>query len=298
MPEATAAANARFVVITGLSGSGKSTALRALEDLGFYAVDNLPVELLSAFVNLPLERMGEPFRAALVMDVRAPNFVENAPPVFSELANKGVALEILFLDSSDEALVRRFSQTRRHHPLACQGDTIQDGIRRERQLLEPFRQRAVQIVDTSRFSTHELRQEIHRLFAQMAPPAPLQVNLISFGYKYGLPTEADIVMDVRFLANPYFVEGLSPLDGRDQRVVDYVFEGEATDAFLSKFSALLDFLLPRYQQEGKSQITVAVGCTGGRHRSVAIAEWLAKRLGGPDYRLSLRHRDINLESAT
>lgn len=298
MPNAKAPANARFVVITGLSGSGKSTALRALEDLGFYAVDNLPVELLSAFVNLPLERMGEPFRAALVMDVRAPNFVDNAPPVFSELANKGVALEILFLDSRDEILVRRFSQTRRHHPLACPGDALIDGIRRERQLLEPFRQRAIQVIDTSRFSTHELRKEVHRLFADLAPPAPLQVNLLSFGFKYGLPSEADIVMDVRFLANPYFVEGLSQLDGRDQRVVDYVFEGEATEGFLSKFKALLDYLLPRYQQEGKSQLTVAVGCTGGRHRSVAITEWLAKQLDGPNHRLSVRHRDINLESAT
>lgn len=287
-------ANARFVVITGLSGSGKSTALKALEDMGFYAVDNLPVQLLPAFVNLPLEYVGEPFKAALVMDVRAPRFVDSFPQVFSDLATKGYNLEILFLESSDEALLRRFSQTRRQHPLSGKQGATLEGVRRERELLSPFRQRASQIVDTSRFTTHELRHEIFRLFSRLSPPAAMQVNLMAFGFKYGLPPEADMVLDVRFLSNPYFVDELRGLDGRDARVVEYVFKQEATQAFLVKMKELLDFLLPLYHQEGKSQLTVAVGCTGGKHRSVAVIDWLARQLTGPDWRITVRHRDITL----
>ncbi len=287
-------ANARFVVITGLSGSGKSTALRALEDMGFYAVDNLPVQLLPAFVNLPLEFVGEPFKAALVMDVRAPRFLESFPQVFSELAGKGYNLEILFLEASDEVLLRRFSQTRRQHPLSGEQGPIAEGIRRERELLLPFRKRASQILDTSRFTIHELRQEVFRLFARMAPPAAMQVNLMTFGFKYGLPPEADMVLDVRFLSNPYFVDELRGLDGRDARVVEYVFKQEATQTFLAKLKDFLDFLLPLYHQEGKSQLTLAVGCTGGKHRSVAVTDWLARQLTGPDWRITVRHRDITL----
>ena len=295
MAEEKSRTNARFVVITGLSGSGKSTALKALEDLGFYAVDNLPVQLLAAFVNLPLEYVGEPFKAALVMDVRAPGFVEQFPAVFSELSQSGYSLELLFLDAGNEALIRRFSQTRRHHPLAEKGEQLLAGIERERALLAPIREHANQILDTSRFSVHELRREVTSLYSLLAPPAPLQVNLISFGYKYGLPNEADIVMDVRFLANPFFVEELRPLDGCDPRVVDFIFKQESADVFLKKFKDLLTYLIPRYHKEGKSQITIAVGCTGGRHRSVAVSEWLAKELDSMDQRLTLRHRDIGLE---
>jgi len=295
MAEEKSRTNARFVVITGLSGSGKSTALRALEDLGFYAVDNLPVQLLAAFINLPLEFVGDPFKAALGMDVRAPGFVEKFPPVFSQLSKSGFGLELLFLEASDEALIRRFSQTRRQHPLAGRGGAVAEGIKRERRLLAPLRQMANQVLDTSRFNVHELRQEVTNIYSRLAPPARLQVNLISFGYKYGLPSEADIVMDVRFLANPFFVEELRPLDGCDLRVVDFIFKHEATEIFLSQFKKLLDFLVPRYHQEGKSQITIAIGCTGGRHRSVAIAEWLARQLKTVDRRITLRHRDIGLE---
>ena len=238
MSEEKSRTNARFVVITGLSGSGKSTALKALEDLGFYAVDNLPVQLLAAFVNLPIEYVGEPFKAALVMDVRASGFVDNFPEVFSELSKSGYSVELLFLEAGDDALIRRFSQTRRQHPLAAQGELLR-GIKRERTLLAPIREQANQILDTSRFSVHELRQEVTKLYSRLAPPAPLQVNLISFGYKYGLPNEADIVMDVRFLANPFFVEELRPLDGRDPRVVDFIFKQESTNTFTNKFKDLL-----------------------------------------------------------
>ncbi|CAO0824275.1 RNase adaptor protein RapZ [Desulfarculales bacterium] len=294
MPGITQRGNARFVVTTGLSGSGKSTALKALEDLGFYAVDNLPVELLPAFVNLPLEYVGEPFKAALVMDVRAPRFVESFPLIFQDLSDRGFELEILFLEASDEALLRRFSQTRRQHPLADERGNLGEGIRRERRLLEPFRLRATQIMDTSRFTVHELRQEVLKLYSRLAPPAAMQVNLMTFGFKYGLPPESDLVMDMRFLANPYFIDRLRSLDGRDAAVVDYLFKQETTVAFLSRFKALLDFLLPQYHQEGKSQLTVSVGCTGGKHRSVAVVEWLAKELAGSGYRVTTRHRDISL----
>lgn len=287
-------ANARFVVITGLSGSGKSTVLKALEDLGFYAVDNLPAELLPAFVNLPLEYVGEPFKAALVMDVRTPRFVEVFPPILHDLLDKGYSLELIFLEAEEDALIRRFSQTRRHHPLADKGESLSAGLKKERELLEPIRAQATQILDTSRFTIHELRKEISRIYSQLAPPARLQVNLLSFGYKYGIPREADVAMDVRFLANPYFIDNLRSLDGRDQRVVDYVFKQAATTDFLNRFKGLLEFLIPLYHKEGKSQLTIAIGCTGGRHRSVAISQWLAGELKSPDCRVTLRHRDVEL----
>jgi len=289
------AANARFVVITGPAGAGKSTALKTFEDLGFYAVDNLPVDLLPAFVHLPLGKPGDPFRAALVMDLRTPRFAEGFPRIYRDLASRGYNLELLFLEADDEALLRRFSQTRRQHPLAQPGETVAEGIARERRLLEPIKAQASQILDTSRFNIHQLRRQLSRLFSQDAGPAPLQLNLMSFGFKYGLPREADVVMDVRFLANPYFVNGLQQLDGCDPQVVEYVLQGEVAATFLRKFKDLLEFLLPQYHREGKSQLTVAVGCTGGRHRSVVVAEWLARSLRSSSYRLTLRHRDKDLE---
>jgi UPF0042 nucleotide-binding protein len=289
-----ARANARFVVITGLSGSGKSTALKALEDMGFYAVDNLPAELLPAFANLPLEYVGEPFKAALVMDVRTPRFVEVFPPILNELLEKGYSLELLFLEAGEDVLIRRFSQTRRQPPLAEHGESVAAGLQKERELLEPIKAQATQVIDTSRFTIHELRKEIHSLYSRLAPPARLHVNLMSFGYKYGIPREADVVMDVRFLVNPYFVDSLRPLDGRDQRVVDYVFKQATTHDFLNRFKGLLEFLIPLYHKEGKSQLTIAIGCTGGRHRSVAISEWLAEELRSPDCQVTLRHRDVEM----
>lgn len=287
-------ASSRFVVITGLSGSGKSTALRALEDVGFYAVDNLPVELMPAFVNLPVKQMGPGFKAALGMDVRASGFVEKFPEIYHDLLSQGFNLELVFLDASDNALIRRYSQTRRQHPLDNEYGDVGMGIRLEREMLEPLRGLASHVLDTSRFNVHQLRQEIINLYTRLAPPAKLQLNLISFGFKYGLPLEADLVMDVRFLANPYFEQDLRPLDGRDHRVVNYVFQHESTGIFLKRFKELLDFLIPQYRREGKTRLTIAIGCTGGKHRSVAISEWLAKHLEGEDRRISLRHRDIEL----
>jgi UPF0042 nucleotide-binding protein len=286
---------ARFVVITGLSGSGKSTALKALEDLGYYAVDNLPVELLPAFVKLPVSHLNKPFMAALVMDVRARSFVERFPATFLRLANLGHYLELLFLEAEDEVLIRRFSQTRRQPPLLEPGESVRQGLERERKLLAPVRALTQQIIDTSRFTIHDLRQEIVDLYSQDGEPAAMQLNLLSFGYKHGLPREADLVMDVRFLNNPYFVDELRDLDGRNPQVVDFIFRDGTAGDFLARFKALLGFLVPLYQREGKTQLTVALGCTGGQHRSVAVAEWLSRELKTPGIRITLRHRDIALD---
>jgi UPF0042 nucleotide-binding protein len=284
--------NARFVIITGMSGSGKSTVLNALEDLGFYALDNLPVALLPAFVQMPAMMMAPVFKAALVMDLRAPDFARDFTRIYAQLLEKGYCLEVLYLEAGDSALVRRFSQTRRSHPLAP--DSVLTGISLERELLAPIRERADQIVDTSRFNVHELRRNITDLFSQTAPLARMYLNLISFGFQYGLPLEADLVWDVRFLPNPYFVEHLSPLTGKDQLVIDYIFRFPVANEFAAKLKEMLEFLLPQYHKEGKSQITVAIGCTGGKHRSVALAGWLAQHLSAPDCRINIRHRDIAL----
>jgi UPF0042 nucleotide-binding protein len=275
-----------------LAGSGKSTALRALEDMGLYAVDNLPVQLLPAFVELPLEKQGGPFKAALVMDPRSPRFVEKFPTLYDDLLERGYALDLVFLEAADEVLIRRFSQTRRRHPLAGGGGAVVADIRREREMLKPLKARAGHVLDTSRLNVHQLRGQMHDMFTDLAPPARLDVNLVSFGFKFGLPSEADLVMDVRFLANPYFVEDLQPLDGLDRRVADYIFSHEDAGVFLKRFMNLLDFLIPRNLQEGKSRLTIAIGCTGGRHRSVAVSRWLAERIDLPQCRVSLRHRDL------
>lgn len=283
---------ARFVIVTGLSGSGKSSALGALEDVGFYAVDNLPAELLPAFVDLPLKFARRPFRAALVMDMRDPAFLDRFPPTIKRLSQGGFPVEILFLEADEQTLVRRYSQTRRHHPLAEGDEPLVEVIGREKRALAGLRSMAHQIVDTSRFTIHQLRQEIIRLYSESSQPSQLQVNLMSFGYKYGIPLEADLVIDVRFLDNPYFIQELRELDGRDQAVVDYVCGQEAAQTFFNKFKDLLDFLLPRYHQEGKSQLTLAMGCTGGQHRSVVATQWLAEQLKQVDHRVTVRHRDI------
>ena len=296
MENASAPQQARFVVITGLSGSGKSTSLKALEDMGFYAVDNLPVELLPAFVNLPLSVREQSFQVALGMDARGSGFADSFPGILRRLAGDGFNIELLFLEASEEVLIRRYSQTRRQHPLAAGHDgQVVDSIRDEKQMLAPIRELATHVLDTSRLTVHDLKRETKSLFSYLAKPKGFQINLISFGFKYGIPSEADLLMDVRFLPNPYFVEGLRPLDGRDRQVVDFVFGSEATKRFLELYMGLLDFLLPLYHKEGKSRLTIGIGCTGGHHRSVAISEWLAEKLEGEDRRIALRHRDIDLE---
>jgi UPF0042 nucleotide-binding protein len=285
--------NIRVVVITGLSGSGKSTALKAFEDIGFFCIDNLPVTLLPRFLELRDQISREVLKIALVMDLRGKDFLAKFPKIFQEIKRKGYLVEVLFLEADEEVLIRRFSQTRRHHPL---GDRriLSSTIRLENKKMAPIKRLASFCLDTSQFNVHQLREEILRLFSKVAQPVMLTVNLISFGYKYGLPHEADIVMDVRFLPNPFFVSELKELDGNQKAVFDYILKWKETKVFLKDFYALISFLIPQYQKEGKSQLTIAIGCTGGKHRSVTIINTLAEFLKKQKILINIRHRDIRL----
>jgi UPF0042 nucleotide-binding protein len=288
---------AEVVVITGLSGAGRSTALRALEDLGFFCVDNLPTLLVQQTVESC--ELGGMRRLALGIDVRVRSFLQGAAQAVKQLAASGRPLHIVFLDASDEALLRRYSSTRRPHPLsttepAGPAGAVLEGIRLERERLAPLRALASRVLDTTRLSVHELRRRIINDFGPGAGRADrMRTRLLSFGFKYGVPVDADLSLDVRFIENPYFVDGLRPLSGLDEPVSRFVLEKSDTQGFLERALTLLEFLIPRYEAEGKSYLTVAVGCTGGRHRSVAIAERLAEELRR---RLSVdvvvNHRDI------
>ncbi len=282
-----------MVVITGLSGSGKSTALKAFEDIGFFCIDNLPATLLPRFLELRDEISREVFKIALVMDLRGKDFLTNFPKIFQEVKRKGYLVDVLFLEADEEILLRRYSQTRRHHPL---GDhrTLSATIRLEKKKMEPIKRLATYRLSTSHLNVHQLREEILRLFSKVAQPVKMTVNLISFGYKYGLPNEADIVMDVRFLPNPFFVTDLKEMDGNQKQVIEYVMKWKETKVFLKDFYELISFLIPQYQKEGKSQLTIAVGCTGGRHRSVTIINALSNFLKKQKLLINVRHRDIRL----
>ncbi len=276
------------VVVTGLSGSGKSTAIHVLEDLGFYCIDNLPVALIPSLVEL-WETREDVRRVALGIDVREGQFLEELPRVLEELRAGGVAFELLYLEATEDVLVRRFSETRRPHP-AAEGGVLADGIQREQERLRGLRERADRIVDTSALTVHQLRDALRDLIDR--PPAgTMTVVLQSFGYKFGLPTDADLALDCRFLPNPYFIDALRPKTGLDSEVAGYVLEQAETQEFLRRVVDLLDFALPHYQREGKSYLTIGLGCTGGRHRSVALVEELSRRLGAHGHRVLIRHRD-------
>ena len=287
---------ARFVVLTGLSGSGKSQAIRALEDLGYFCVDNLPTSLIPTFADLTGSAEGAISRGAVVVDMRDPEFLDGFPAVLKKLRRrKRLGAVTIFLEASDAVLVRRFSETRRPHPMAADQPLL-EGILEERQRLEPIKQLADKVLDTSDLTVHELR----RMFTDLSrggPAKQLVVTLLSFGYKHGVPLEADLMLDVRFLPNPHFVPALRALSGRDKGVQEFLETHAATETFLAKTSELMRFLIPQYAAEGKSYLTVAVGCTGGRHRSVFIAERLRQRLTRMDgVRLRTKHRDIFLEA--
>jgi UPF0042 nucleotide-binding protein len=284
----------RIVIVTGLSGSGKSTAIKAFEDLGYFCVDNLPVLMLPDFLKLREESSEGLWHIALGMDIRERRFLESYSKIFSELRRRGANLEILFLEATDDVLQRRFSQTRRKHPLAGKGSVL-EGIEAEREMLRDLKDMATRVVDTSSANVHDLKRMISRLYALSPDQDALHVVVLSFGFKYGVPAEADIVMDVRFLPNPFFVEGLKDLDGRREEVIRFVLRDEQSQVFLDKFSTLLTDLLPRYRAEGKSYLTIAIGCTGGKHRSVVVAEKLAERLVEKGYRAHLSHRDVEAE---
>jgi UPF0042 nucleotide-binding protein len=285
--------NIHLVIITGLSGSGKSTALKAFEDIGFFCIDNLPATLLPRFLDLKDEISKDVFKIALVMDLRGKDFLTRFPRIFQEIKQRGYAIEVLYLDAGDEVLARRFSQTRRQHPLG-EAKTLSGNIQLERKKMAPIRKLATAALDSSNLNVHQLRDEILRRFSQIAAPPTMVIHLVSFGYKYGLPFDADLVMDVRFLPNPFFVPELKSLDGNQPVVVDYILKSPKTKAFLREFFKLIAFLIPAYQKEGKANLTIAVGCTGGRHRSVTIVQALADFMKTKGWSANVRHRDIEM----
>ncbi len=278
-----------FLLITGMSGAGKSLALNYFEDRGYFCVDNLPPALISKFAELCLQ--SDLDKIALVSDIRGREFFNE---LFAELANiekMNLNYNILFLEASDDVLIRRYKETRRRHPLDEEG-RILDAIERERKLLEELRGRATKIIDTGELKRSELQEELNQLFLTEDDNNLLHLSLISFGFKYGIPRDADLVMDVRFLPNPYYVESLREKTGNDQEVQDYVLKWPSTDKFYTKFFDLIDFLLPEYKKEGKSHLSVAIGCTGGKHRSVTTVNKLAEFLKEQEFNINIEHRDI------
>jgi len=285
--------NIRVILISGLSGSGKTTAIKALEDIGFYCVDNLPILLLPKFIELCEQSGGKISKVAMVEDIRSTvsypareetenvekgkGFLEDSRRIIRDLRGEGYPIEILFLDSSDPVLMRRFSETRRQHPLAV-GGSIGEGIRLEREGLQGIRDMANQVIDTSHFNVHQLKEKIQQYAQEGLSSGQMTLTLLSFGYSFGIPYEADLLMDVRFLPNPYFVEELKRLKGDDPKVAEYVLQWEETKEFLRRVQEFIRFLLPLYMRERKTHLTIAMGCTGGRHRSIVIVNRLAKLL--------------------
>jgi UPF0042 nucleotide-binding protein len=285
----------RVVIITGVSGSGKSTALRALEDAGYYCVDNLPIVFLEKLLELSGHTQGEVTRIALGVDAREGRFLADAPAVIDEVRRKGARVEVLFLDAADDALLRRYSETRRRHPLAGESGSVPDAIAAERRALAPLKALASEVVDSSALNVHELKRLMYAKFVEGAAASTMGVTVVSFGFRFGLPSHADLVLDVRFLPNPYFIPELKPFSGLDERVSRFVLGQDDARTFLDRAGDLCDFLLPRYRAEGKSYLTIAIGCTGGRHRSVAVAGELARRIESRGNAVRLWHRDVDKE---
>ncbi len=277
-----------------MSGSGKSTALRAFEDMGYYCVDNLPIALLPEFLSLTEKNTEIPTRVALVMDVREKGFLDKYDSIFSQVKSQGFHLEVLFLDATDNVLVQRFSQTRRKHPLQSKGDML-DAINEERRRLRGLREYADNYIDTSNRNVHQLRQIVLDMYSFREDLTRPLIHVISFGFKYGVPADASLVLDVRFLPNPYFVPELRKLSGLDKPVYDYVHEKEQTKEFLKHLDSLFDFLIPQYHAEGKVYLVVGIGCTGGRHRSVAVARWLGDMFTQRGEEVIVTHRDLDRE---
>jgi UPF0042 nucleotide-binding protein len=288
---------AKLVLVTGLSGSGKSTVASCFEDLGYSVADNLPLPLLRRFLDDPVELTGGHDRIAVVADLRAPEFAGAAPELWRRIDRRRVAPTLVFLESSDEALVRRFSETRRPHPLGTDLPVL-EAIRRERELMADLRGAADLVLDTSDWSVHEIRSVIYRQFGREAGHEPeMAVCIVSFGFKHGPAHGSDLVFDVRFLPNPHFVDGLRELSGLDRPVLDYLGSQADFDDLIGRLSDLLLFLMPRYRSENRSYLTIGVGCTGGRHRSVAVAEKLGEKLREADWRVDVRHRDLDRKPA-
>jgi UPF0042 nucleotide-binding protein len=279
-----------IIIVTGRSGSGKSSALAAFEDSGYYCVDNMPIELLPVFLERSPDRAAAFSGLALGMDLRDKNFIRQVDPILKKLKHGSFAFRILFLEADGRTLLKRYSQTRRKHPLA-RDRNLQEAIAAEKPILVPLRRKADQIIDTTDLTVHELKAIIRNIAA--GDQSKMAVQVISFGFKYGLPAVADLVMDVRFLENPYFVDALRPLSGKSEKIRSFVLNNDQTCLFLDKYFELLDILIPQYEHEGKSYLTIAIGCTGGRHRSVVISEQLREHIASSGHSVALTHRDID-----
>ncbi len=282
----------RFIIVTGLSGAGKTEATRSLEDMGYFCVDNLPPKLIPKFAEACVQSQGKISKVALVIDIRGGIFFDDLFESLNYLKNQDFKYEILFLDASDEVLVKRFKETRRSHPLAP-GSRIITGINEERNRLREVKDRADIIIDTSKYAIKDLREEMTKNYGEVEQPKKqLSVTILSFGFKYGIPVDSDLVFDVRFIPNPFYIPELKPYSGNEEPVKKYVLEQEETKGFIKRVDDLLEFLIPKYKKEGKRQLIISIGCTGGRHRSVAIANELYEKLLSKDYNISIEHRDI------
>jgi len=286
----------RFVIVTGLSGAGKTQAIRSLEDLGYFCVDNLPPTLIPKFAEACYETDGRIDKIALVIDIRGGEFFDDLFDSLNYLKNQKYKYEILYLDASDEVLIKRFKETRRKHPLAPDGRIVH-GISLERTRLKEMRNRADNIINTSELSTRELKAAITKVYAEEGQiEMELMITVVSFGFKYGIPVDSDLVFDVRFLPNPYYIPELKKFCGKDKEVKDYVLGNEGTKVFITKLQDMLTFLLPNYLREGKRQLILSIGCTGGRHRSVAIANEIFEELKAQGRKVNLEHRDVKEDS--
>ncbi|EEH99541.1 RNase adapter RapZ [Clostridium tertium] len=282
----------RFIIVTGLSGAGKTEATRSLEDMGYFCVDNLPPKLIPKFAEACVQSQGKINKVALVIDIRGGIFFDDLFESLNYLKRQDFKYEILFLDAADEVLVKRFKESRRSHPLAP-GSRVITGINEERNRLREVKDRADIIIDTSKYAIRDLREEMNKNYGDVKQPEQqLSVTILSFGFKYGIPVDSDLVFDVRFIPNPFYIPDLKPYSGNDEPVKKYVLDQEETKGFIKRADDMLDFLIPNYKKEGKRQLIISVGCTGGRHRSVAIANALYKKLLERNYNASVEHRDI------
>lgn len=282
----------RFVIVTGMSGGGKRTALKMLEDIGFYCVDNLPVALIGKFVELIVAQSSEIGKVALGIDVRAGQSFDEVSDILNRLKEAGYSFDLLFMEAGDDVLLRRYKESRRMHPLSPEG-RVEEGIRKERGILKPIREISDYVIDTSKLLTRELKEELDHIFVGNQAYNSLMVSIMSFGFKFGIPADADLVFDVRFLPNPFYIDELKHKTGQDREVQDYVLSFPETGQFMEKLTDMIRFLIPNYVREGKYQLVIAIGCTGGKHRSVTLANELYRRLKDQgEYGLNIGHRDI------
>lgn len=285
----------KFLIVTGLSGAGKSQSIKFLEDLGYFCVDNLPPALISKFAEMCSDSKGTIEKAAIVIDIRVGTFFDQLPESLEELKASGHTYDILFLEASDETLIKRYKSSRRMHPLSANGRIIK-GIKAERRKLQEFKSKATNIIDTTNMSPSELKEEIIHLFVEGGKSEGLIINILSFGFKYGIPLDSDMVFDVRFLPNPYYVESLKKFSGADEGVRNYVMQWPAAVEFMNRLTDMVEFLIPHFIKEGKSQLVIAIGCTGGRHRSVTMVNMLSQKLKENNHRVIVEHRDIEEEN--